>query len=115
MLFRSVYLFKRLEHKQIMAAIEKGTPLSQLRPPKPKDPLWIRSITAGIVSLVISLPFLYMFLEPLIRRDYTNEGALYPFAIFFGVGFAFFVRGLLLQRKAEKQPQTSNTKAAPPD
>jgi hypothetical protein len=28
------YLKKRLEHKQIMAAIEKGTPLSELRPPK---------------------------------------------------------------------------------
>jgi len=29
------YYKKRLEHKQIMAAIEKGTPLSELRPPKP--------------------------------------------------------------------------------
>ncbi|MHC4457487.1 MAG: hypothetical protein ACYS0I_10425, partial [Planctomycetota bacterium] len=46
------YLKKRLEHKQIMAAIEKGTPLSELRPPKPKGPLWIRSLTAGIALLV---------------------------------------------------------------
>lgn len=101
------YLKKRLEHKQIMAAIEKGTPLSELRPPKPKGPLWIRSITVGIALLVISLPFLYMFLEPLFRRDYTNESALYPFAIFFGIGTAFFIRGLL-QRKAQRQIQSSN-------
>jgi len=30
-----VYVIKkRLEHKQILAAIERGTPLSELRPPK---------------------------------------------------------------------------------
>ncbi len=97
-----VYYFKkRLEHKQIMAAIEKGTPLSELRPPKPTGPLWIKSLTTGIALLVISLPFLYMFLEPLIRRGYTNEHGLFPFAIFFAIGLAFFIRGLL-QRKAQK-------------
>jgi len=102
------YLKKRLEHKQIMAAIEKGTPLSELRPLKPKGLLWIRSLTAGIAFLVISLPFLYMFFAPLFRGDYSKGGfaedALYPFAIFFAIGIAFFIRGLL-QRKAEMQNQ----------
>jgi len=97
-----VYYFKkRLEHKQIMAAIEKGTPLSELRPAKPKGPLWIRSLTVGIALLIISLPFLYMFLEPLIYGDHTHEGRLLPFAIFFAIGIAFFIRGLL-QRKAQQ-------------
>jgi hypothetical protein len=32
------YLKKRLEHKQIMAAIEKGTPLSDFIPPRPPKP-----------------------------------------------------------------------------
>jgi len=68
------YLKKRLEHKQIMAAIEKGTPLSELRPLKPKGLLWIRSLTAGIAFLVISLPFLYMFFAPLFRGDYSKGG-----------------------------------------
>lgn len=103
-----VYYFKkRLDHKQIMAAIEKGTPLSDLRPAKPTGPLWIKNLTVGIALLVISLPFLYMFLRPLIRGDHTHEGRLLPFAIFFAIGIAFFIRGLL-QRKAQQQIQPSD-------
>ncbi len=103
-----VYYFKkRLDHKQIMAAIEKGTPLSELRPLKPKGQLWIRSLTAGIALLIISLPFLYMFLRPLIRGDRIHEGRLLPFGIFFAIGIAFFIRGLL-QRKTQQQIQPSD-------
>ena len=110
-----VYYFKkRLEHKQIMAAIEKGTPLSELRPAKPKGPLWIRSLTVGIALLIISLPFLYMFLEPLIYGDHTHEGRLLPFAIFFAIGIAFFIRGLL-QRKTQQQIQPSDQSDAGED
>ncbi len=108
------YLKKRLEHKQIMAAIEKGTPLSELRPAKPKGPLWIRSLTVGIALLIISLPFLYMFLEPLIRGDHTHEGRLLPFGIFFAIGIAFFIRGLL-QRKTQQQIQPSDQSDAGED
>ena len=112
------YLKKRLDHKQIMAAIEKGTPLSELRPLKPKGPLWIRSLTAGIALLVISLPFLYMFFDPLFRGDYSRGGfaedALYPFAIFFAIGIAFFIRGLL-QRKTQQQIQPSDQSDAGED
>jgi len=103
-----VYYFKkRLDHKQIMAAIEKGTPLSDLRPAKPTGPLWIKNLTVGIALLVISLPFLYMFLRPLIRGDHAHEGRLLPFAIFFAIGIAFFIRGLL-QRKVQPQIQPSD-------
>ena len=101
------YLKKRLAHKQIMAAIEKGTPLSELRPPKPAGPIWIKSLTIGIALLVISLPFLYMFLGPLIRGDRPEEGVLFPFGIFFAIGIAFFIRGLL-QRKVQPQIQPSD-------
>jgi len=110
-----VYYFKkRLDHKQIMAAIEKGTPLSDLRPAKPTGPLWIKSLTVGIALLVISLPFLYMFLEPLIHGDHTHEGRLLPFAIFFAIGIAFFIRGLL-QRKTQQQIQPSDQSDAGED
>jgi len=110
-----VYYFKkRLDHKQIMAAIEKGTPLSDLRPAKPKGPLWIKSLTVGIALLVISLPFLYMFLRPLIRGDHTHEGRLLPFGIFFAIGIAFFIRGLL-QRKTQQQIQPSDQSDAGED
>jgi hypothetical protein len=45
-----------------------------------------------------------MFLEPLISDGHTHEGRLLPFGIFFAIGLAFFIRGLL-QRKAGKQNQ----------
>ena len=108
------YFKKRLDHKQIMAAIEKGTPLSDLRPAKPTGPLWIKNLTVGIALLVISLPFLYMFLRPLIRGDHTHEGRLLPFAIFFAIGIAFFIRGLL-QKKAQRQIQPSDQSDAGED
>jgi len=108
------YLKRRLEHKQIMAAIEKGTPLSDLRPAKPTGPLWIKNLTVGIALLVISLPFLYMFLRPLIRGDHAHEGRLLPFAIFFAIGIAFFIRGLL-QRKTQQQIQPSDQSDAGED
>ncbi len=49
------YLKKRLEHKQIMAAIEKGTPLSELRPPKQNGALWIKNLTFGIALIIIGI------------------------------------------------------------
>lgn len=110
------YLFfkKRLEHKQIMAAIEKGIPLSELRPAKPTGPawIWIKSITVSIVLLLMSLPFLFKFLEPLIRRSYFSESSLMLFGILFAIGLAFFIRGLLL-RKAQRQIQPSGHKQKP--
>jgi len=39
------YLKKRLEHKQIMAAIEKGMPLSDIKPPKQNGNLWIKNLS----------------------------------------------------------------------
>ena len=49
------YLKKRFEHKQIMTAIEKGTPLSELRPPKQNGALWIKNLTVGIALIIIGL------------------------------------------------------------
>ena len=50
------YFKKRLEHKQILAAIDKGTPLSELRPPAPPkthSQQWISYVTKGIALLLI--------------------------------------------------------------
>jgi hypothetical protein len=110
------YLKKRLDHKQIMAAIEKGTPLSDLRPVKrpakgtveQKGPRWIKSIVVGIALIFISLPFLVTFLEALIRRGYVDDD-LVPFGILFGIGFAFFVRGLLLRKTWRQSPPSDQT------
>ncbi|MHC4154568.1 MAG: hypothetical protein ACYST6_06560 [Planctomycetota bacterium] len=191
-----VFYKKRLEHKQIMTAIEKGIPLSDLRPAKPAGSLWIRNLTAGIglvilaagflklgwdaferwigreplpspgpseylqvvpfvlgvillafgvsrflrgllqwkadrtalaldkgVSLAelerskaitsisiglgmlsVSVGFLYSFLEPLIRRDYYSKVGWMRFGLFFGIGVAFLVRGLMLRKSQRPHP-----------
>jgi len=49
------YLKKRFEHKQIMTAIEKGTPLSELKPPKQNGALWIKNLTFGIALIIIGI------------------------------------------------------------
>ena len=97
------YLKKRLEHKQIMAAIEKGTPLSEIMPPKPKPagPAWIKHVSLGIMLLIIGLGF--TFLNPL----YTAHSGMSIFTILFGVGAGLVVRGLL-HRKYYLKEQASN-------
>ncbi len=99
------YLKKRLEHKQIMAAIEKGTPLSELVRPKPQlpGPGWIRYVSIGIMLLIISLGFL------LGGRHET----IIAFALL-GVGAGWLVRGLL-HRKYHLIGQSANQNNVPPN
>ena len=92
------YLKKRLEHKQIMAAIEKGTPLSELLPPKPQlaGPGWIRYMSIGITLPIISLGFLLG----------GAHQTIIAFALI-GVGAGWLVRGLL-HRKYHLKDQSAN-------
>ena len=90
------YLKKRLEHKQIMTAIEKGTPLSELRPPKPNGALWVRNLTVGIALLVIGLGWSFMV--------HTRSESMFVAVIVIGVGIAWIIRGLL-NRKYQSPSQ----------
>jgi hypothetical protein len=85
------YLKKRLEHKQIMTAIEKGTPLSEIMPPKPKPagPAWIKYVSTGIALMIIGLGF--TFLNPM----YTSHFGALIFTVLCGVGVGMLIRGLL--------------------
>jgi len=103
------YFKKRLEHKQIMAAIEKGTPLSELRPVKPAEPvgpLWIKNLTAGIAMLIVAaglacLPLLGYFNGPPTFVYFVIA------VILFAIGVSRLIRGLL-QRKTQQQIQSSD-------
>ncbi len=99
-----VYFGKRLEHKQILAAIEKGTPLSELKPPKKQlnGSLWIRTLTFGIALMIIGLS-LILAVGP---RRMGGASTLLAFVLF-GVGIAWLIRGLLY-RKYQLQSQSSN-------
>jgi len=97
-----IYYAKRLEHKQIMAAIEKGIPLSELRPakPKPVGPLWIKHLTAGIVLLAIALGFAF------------GHGLVIVVFVLGGIGIALIVRALLYRKyQPQSQPLTKNNAA----
>jgi len=84
------YLKKRLEHKQIMAAIEKGTPLSELKPVKPTGPLWIKNFTVGIALLIVSVGIVCIWLV-----RFSHEGYDYDESFgFFVVAVALFAFGI---------------------
>ncbi len=108
------HLKKRLEHKQIMAAIEKGTPLSELKPAKLTGPLWIKNLTAGIALLIFAIGLVCIQLA---RGCYFESFGFYFLAlILFAFGIARLIRGLL-QRKTEKvqtqiQPSKQSNAAA---
>jgi len=97
------YSCKRLEHKQILAAIEKGTPLSELKARKPEQigPAWIKYLTGGIIFFFVGLAFLF-------GGPIWDHGGVGPFVAFIlcGVGIAWLLRGLLC-RKYEKQGRPS--------
>jgi len=95
------FFCKRLEHKQILAAIEKGTPLSELKPPKRQQngSLWIKNFTFGIALMIIGLSLL------LVVGPRRMGGASTLFAlVFFAIGIAWMIRGLLY-RKYQEQSQ----------
>jgi len=100
------YLKKRLEHKQIMTAIEKGTPLSELRPPRPNGELWIKNLTIGIALLVVGVG--WSLIMP-VRHDLPFLIAL----ILIGVGIAWIIRGLLNRKyKVPTKPLTEGKNCA---
>ena len=107
------YLKKRFEHKQIMTAIEKGTPLSELRPPKQNGALWIRKLTLGIALMIIGLSLL-LVVGP---RKMGGASTLFAF-VFFAIGVAWMIRGLLyrkyqLQSQSSDKSDTAENKNAP--
>jgi hypothetical protein len=98
------YLKKRLEHKQIMTAIEKGTSLSELRPVQPNGALWIKNLTIGIALLVIGVG--WSFMVP------TRSESMFVAVIVIGVGVAWIVRGVLNRKyDVRGQPSAGNDTA----
>ena len=92
-----VYFAKRLEHKQILAAIEKGIPPSKLKSPEVRSagPAWIKHISSGIIMLAVAAAFALRFEE----LSYAGNGpGIFVAVILCGVGIALIVRGLLYRK-----------------
>jgi hypothetical protein len=94
------YLCKRLEHKQIMTAIEQGVPVSQLKAQRhePAGPVWIKYLTGGIILFFVGLAF---FAAGPGLGDIRGMGA-FAGLILCGVGIAWLIRGLLYRKHATR-------------
>lgn len=103
------YLCKRLEHKQILAAIEKGIPLSDLKSskPEPVGPAWIKYLTGGIIFFFVGLAFLF-------GGAVWDRGGVGPFVAFIlcGIGLAWLLRGLLYRKYEIQSRLSANNNAA---
>jgi uncharacterized membrane protein HdeD (DUF308 family) len=103
------YLKKRFEHKQIMIALEKGTPLSELRSikPKPVGPIWIKYLSSGVLILAIGLAFIVAG-----PRMGPGSPMLFVGLILCGVGIASLIRGLLYRKYQPKSQLSANSNTA---
>ncbi len=103
------FFCKRLQHKQIMAAIEKGTPLSELKPPKPEPtgPVWIKYLSGGVAMFIIGLAFIVA------GPGWVQRGSgMFVAFIFCGLGLASLIRGLLYRKyQLQSQPLAKSNAA----
>ncbi len=101
-------------HLQILAAMEKGLPISDLiAKPRNREVNWVRSLSAGIGFLFVGLALAGFFV---CTRIASVGGRIEPLfliipIVVFGLGLIFLFRGIL-QKNYEKQKQKENT--APP-
>jgi hypothetical protein len=105
-----VYHKKRFQHLQILAAMEKGLPITDLiAKPRNREVNWVRSLSAGIGFLFVGLMltaiwvWLYVMGEP---RTTAIVWLVIPVVIA-GLGLIFLFRGIL-QKNYEKQKQKEN-------
>ena len=89
------YFKKRLEHKQILAAIEKGLPLADIMPVKKRGPAWIRNLTKGIAFIIIGGALLALGET----SSVSGSSILIP-VVLLAIGVAFFIAGLLQKKYA---------------
>ena len=103
------YLKKRFEHKQIMEALEKGTPLSELRSvkSKPVGPIWVKYLSSGVLILAIGLAFI-------VAGPWMGPGSPTRFVgiILCGVGIAWLIRGLLYRKYQPKNQPLAKSNTA---
>jgi hypothetical protein len=103
------YLKKRLEHQQILMAIEKGVPLSKILPPPPgpASPVWIKYVSLGIAAIILACGIL---INEWVAGDVEVVAA---FAIC-GFGAYWIVRGLLNYRYASPRAASRTGAAVKP-
>ncbi|MBM4103787.1 MAG: hypothetical protein FJ263_07015 [Planctomycetes bacterium] len=110
------YYRNKYRHQQILAAMEKGLPITDLiaRPQiRNREVNWVRSLSAGIgflfVGLLLTAVWVWLYVTGE-ARDTAVVWLVIPIVIA-GLGLIYLFRGIL-QKNYEKQKQKEN--AAPP-
>jgi hypothetical protein len=102
-----VFYKKKYQHQQILVAMEKGLPITDLitKPqPRNREVNWVRSLSAGIGFLFVGLALAGYFVWTNAAPGVTPVESTFlilPIVIF-GLGLIFLFRGIL-QRNYEKQ------------
>ncbi len=109
LLFLLALLFykKKFQHQQILAAMEKGVPVSDLvARPLPSDRAinWVRSLSLGIGFLFIgiALAAYWLWVEKTPGQSSIDRIFLILPIVVFGLGLIFLLRGIL-QKNIEKK------------
>ena len=108
-----VYLNRRLDHRQVMAAIDKGIPLSELSRARTRNPSWTRNLSLGVAFLVGSLTCVFFLIATTLRSEgkYFSASALVGAGVFLSIGI-FFIVFALLQRRVAKHKNNDDTSAS---
>ncbi|MHC4499092.1 MAG: hypothetical protein ACYS21_08295 [Planctomycetota bacterium] len=104
LLFCYLFYRKRLEHKQVMAAIEKGIALSALRPAKLAALVWITSLSVGMALLIVAIGIVVWAHFGQQQEGYGKSIELLRLAAIplLGAGISLVLYGLL-RRKSERR------------
>ncbi len=114
------YYKKKLEHKQVLAAIEKGVPVSELsiaakKQKKNEGPGWVRDQAKAVTSIVIGVGIGVAFwgLIGSLGRSMGNAGMFNTLwivpIVFLGNGIGLLVRSR--QRKKYEKPEPAEKNA----
>lgn len=103
------YFVKRLEHKKILAAIEKGVPVSELgivskKQQKNAGPGWIQDQSKGITLLIIGLGFSFVaWTIGGFGREIETFFWIIPI-VFLGNGIGLVVRSRMRKKYEKPEP-----------
>lgn len=104
-----VFYRKKYQHQQILAAMEKGIPISELvaKPtPKDREINWVRSLSAGAGFIFMGGILAWLWLWQQKETGTMDYRWLIVPIVIGGIGLIYLLRGIL-QRNCDKKKQRS--------
>lgn len=98
-----VFYKKKYQHQQILAAIEKGIPITDLiaKPvPQNREINWIRSLSTGIGLLFVAISSMLLAVVAFPTKD---VGFMVVSIVAGGVGVIYLLQGILQRKYGKKQ------------